>query len=236
MKLNVHEAGSGAKTALLVHGAMSDHGTWHAVEDVLTGRGYKVHSIDMRGHGRSPRGEYSDRALGDDLVENLPAGADLAIGHSMGGRALALAADRLRPKRAVYSDPGFPLGTVPAGAFDAMTRMVKESTAESVRQFNPRWSDADIAAELEGFGRFDVEFFRGMELMDQNWAPGAPPVPSLVQLADPSLCVDPASAGRLSDEGYDVVTVAGAGHCVHRDDFGAFMGSVDAWLAERAGV
>ncbi len=231
MRLHTHEAGTGERTALLVHGAMSDHGTWHAVRDHLTGLGYRVLEVDMRGHGRSPRGGYSVQALGDDLADSLPTGADLAIGHSMGGLALSLAVERLRPARAVYSDPAFAFSQVPTGANTAMRRMVAEATAESVRAANPRWSEADVEAELAGFAAFDPDFFDVVaESASADRMPAAPAVPSLVQLADPSLTVDAEGARLLSERGFTVRVVKGAGHCVHRDDLPGFLASLDGWL------
>ncbi|MEU3463469.1 alpha/beta hydrolase [Streptomyces sp. NPDC006733] len=231
MQLNVHERGNGDKVALLVHGGMSDHRTWHAVEEELILRGYRVIAPDLRGHGRSPRGEYRAELLADDLVENLPTGADLAIGHSLGGLSLALAADRLRPRRAVYSDPGFRVGDLPPEATRFMLDLVESASADSVRTMNPRWSDADVAAELAGFALFDREFFAVTENGTAlGYLPASAVVPSLVQLADPSLCVSPESARELRENGFEIRTVEGAGHCIHRDDFDGFMASLDGWI------
>ena len=231
MKLNVHERGDGDRLALLIHGGMSDHRTWHAVEDDLIARGYRVIAPDLRGHGLSPRGEYRPEALADDLAENLPTGADVAIGHSLGGLSLALAADRLLPARAIYSDPGFRLSNMPPNASAFMLAMVANATEESVRTMNPRWSDADVEAELAGFALFDREFFA---LTEESTALGYLPeravVPSLVQLADPSLVINPAVAQELRDNGFETRTVAGAGHCIHRDDLAGFMASLDGWI------
>ncbi|MFI9102236.1 alpha/beta fold hydrolase [Streptomyces fildesensis] len=231
MKLNVHERGDGDKVALLIHGGMSDYRTWHAVEDDLIARGYRVIAPDLRGHGLSPRGEYRPELLADDLVENLPTGADLAIGHSLGGLSLALAADRLRPARAVYSDPGFRLENMPPNASAFMLAMVANATGDSVRAMNPRWSDADVAAELAGFALFDRDFFalteKGTAL---GYLPASAVVPSLVQLADPSLCISPETAEELLANGFEIRTVKGAGHCIHRDDFDGFMASLDGWI------
>ncbi|MEU6673924.1 alpha/beta hydrolase [Streptomyces sp. NPDC046925] len=236
MKLNIHESGTrdGAaaadKVALLIHGGMSDHRTWHAVEEHLVGLGYRVVAPDLRGHGRSPRGEYRPELLAADLVENLPVGADVAIGHSLGGLSLALAASRLRPKRAVYSDPGFLLRNVPAGAHAGMRHMVASATAESVSAMNPRWSPEDVAAELSGFALFDPEFLSCVERFEQSYLPESAVVPSLVQLADPSLCIDSRGVAQLEERGFEVCRVPRAGHCIHRDDPQAFLKSLDGWI------
>ncbi|MFI6600928.1 alpha/beta fold hydrolase [Nonomuraea sp. NPDC050536] len=230
MKLNVHERGDGPKTALLIHGGMSDHRTWHAVEDALIERGYRVVAPDLRGHGLSPRGEYRAELLGDDLAENLPEGADLAIGHSLGGLSLSLAVERLRPGKAVYSDPGFTLDAVPAEAMAFMKRMVTTSTEDSVKTMNPRWSQADVEAELAGFALFDPTFLDGVSGFDGDYLPRGAVVPSMVQLADPSLTIKPDTADELARRGFEIRTVKGAGHCVHRDDFAGFMASLEGWI------
>ncbi|WP_406286704.1 alpha/beta fold hydrolase [Embleya sp. NBC_00896] len=230
MKLHVHERGAGDKVALLIHGVMSDHGTWHAVEDALVAKGYRVLACDLRGHGLSARGAYSPGLLADDIVENLPADADVAIGHSLGALTLSLAIDRLRPRKAVYCDPAFRLGRIPAGALEGMKAMVATASLDGIRAMNPRWSDADVRAELDGFGRYDIDFLQSVSDFDPTYVPAAPTVPSLVQLADPSFIVDAELAEELRSRGYDVRVVEGTGHCIHRDDFDAFMKSLDGWI------
>ncbi|WP_371493889.1 alpha/beta fold hydrolase [Kitasatospora sp. NBC_00374] len=205
MKLHLHEAGDGDRLALLIHGGMSDHRTWHAVERRLIGLGYRV-------------------------VDSLPAGADLAIGHSLGGLSLALALARLRPRRAVFSDPGFRLGNLPAGALAVMRSMVETASPASIRTANPRWSEADVAAEVAGFARFDLSFLDGVGGFEEDYLPRAPIVPTLVQLADPSLTIGPTTAGLLEQRGFDVTVVPGAGHCIHRDDLPAFFASLAGWV------
>jgi pimeloyl-ACP methyl ester carboxylesterase len=64
-----------------------------------------VIAVDLRGHGASPRGEYSPAAWSDDLVDTLPDRIDIAIAHSLGTIALGGAVDRLNLARAVYVEP-----------------------------------------------------------------------------------------------------------------------------------
>lgn len=231
MGLHVHENGTGPRVALLVHGGMADHRTWHAVEKRLVDRGYRVLAPDLRGHGLSPRGEYRPELLADDLVESLPSGGDVAIGHSLGGLALSLAAARLASRRAVYSDPGFHLADLPAGVVDHMRAMVQNADRESVRQASPRWSEADIDAELAGFALFDITFLDAVaERFDGDYLPAEPVVPSLVQLADPSLIIRADTAGLLRQRGFEITAVPGTGHCIHRVDPEGFMASLKGWL------
>ena len=42
MRLAVHASGDGPRTALLIHGLIDDHGTWHDVIPALVARGYRV--------------------------------------------------------------------------------------------------------------------------------------------------------------------------------------------------
>ncbi|MCP2324541.1 pimeloyl-ACP methyl ester carboxylesterase [Hamadaea flava] len=231
MKLHVHEAGDGDKVAVLLHGAMADHGTWQAVEAELIRRGYRVIAPDLRGHGLSPRGDYAPKSYADDLVENLPTGADIAIGHSLGGLALALAVDRLRPARAVYSDPAFVLPFTPPELRTTLATFADQATAHSVRAMNPRWSDADVAAEIAGFGRFDREIGTALaDLSGRDFTPESAVVPSLVQAAGAGDLIDDGLARRLRDRGFEVRVVAGAGHCIHREDPAGFFASLTGWV------
>jgi pimeloyl-ACP methyl ester carboxylesterase len=232
VKLELHTAGNGERTALLVHGLIADHGTWHAVEAELVSRGYRVLAPDLRGHGRSRRASsYRPDDFADDLAETLPAGADIAIGHSLGGLTLSLAVGRLRPARAVLYDPALALPKLPPEAPSWLAATLTSTTAATIRAQNPRWSDADIAAELASVALFDPAVAQILtDLGGQSFLPDAPVVPTLVQLADPSSVVPPEAAATLRDRGFEVVTVQGAGHCIHRDDLPAFLASLDGWI------
>ncbi|MFJ2773828.1 alpha/beta fold hydrolase [Streptomyces sp. NPDC087300] len=230
MKLHTHEWGTGDRVALLVHGIMSDHRTWRRVGPALAERGYRVIGVDLRGHGESGRGAYGAEIFADDLVETLPAGAELAIGHSLGGMALALAAERLAPARAVYSDPAWALGTE-RSVDPAVFVEFQRATRGMIANFNPRWEEADVDVELATLAAWDADTalaISGANAVDRT--PAAPAVPSLVQVADPSLLVDDALKDELARRGFEVRTVKGAGHTIHRDDFEGFMASLEGWL------
>src|SRR5947209_7919937 len=107
MKLHVREWGRGDRVAVLIHGITSDASSWHRLGPDLAARGYRVLAPDLRGHGLSPRGAYSPEAWTEDVLETVPERPELALGHSLGGLVLAIAADRLRPARAVYEDPAW---------------------------------------------------------------------------------------------------------------------------------
>lgn len=232
MKLNTREWGSGDRTALLVHGIMSDSRSWRRVGPALAGLGYHVIAVDLRGHGASGRGEYSPELFADDLVETAPQGVELAIGHSLGGLTLAGAVDRLRPQRAVYVDPAWRFPAAGEGFDPAMfVDFAATATHDSVAALNPRWEEADIQVELETFAVWDGASALALSaLAGTSVQPDKPVVPSLVMLADPSFLVGPEEAAQLSEHGFEVRTVTGAGHTIQRDDFDGFMTALEGWI------
>lgn len=103
----------------------------------LGGRGYRVVAVDLRGHGLSGRaGSYTAQDHADDLAETLPRGAELALGHSLGGLTLSLAAERLAPRRAVYAEPAWYLGVREKGT--ASTPPISPSSSRSRRVTSSR--------------------------------------------------------------------------------------------------
>ncbi|MFG2893370.1 alpha/beta fold hydrolase [Streptomyces sp. NPDC048248] len=231
MQLHTQEWGAGDRVAVLVHGIMSDHRTWRRVGPALAERGYRVIGVDLRGHGRSPRGDYAPELFADDLVDTLPSGVEVALGHSLGGLALSLAAERLRPRRAVYSDPAWSLGASGQVVDPAVFVSFKSASRAMVRQFNPRWEEADVDIELETVAAWDsgtALALSGTRLEDRT--PARPVVPSLVQIAGEGFLFTEPSADRLTDRGFAVRTVPGAGHTIHRDDFDAFMAGLAGWV------
>ncbi|MFE0101976.1 alpha/beta fold hydrolase [Streptomyces sp. NPDC059009] len=229
MKLHTHTWGSGDRVAVLVHGIMSDHRSWRRVGPALADRGYRVIGVDLRGHGASGRGPYSVESFADDLVETLPVGVELALGHSLGGLALSLAVERLGPRRAVYVDPAWALGQ--AGVDPAVFAEFKSAPRQAIVNFNPRWEDEDVDIELATLAAWDAATSAavgGEHAVDR--IPDAPVVPSLVQVADPSFLVSDALKKDLAGRGFEVRTVTGAGHVIHRDDFAGFMDSLDGWV------
>ena len=232
MKLNTREWGSGDRVALLVHGIMSDHRTWRLVGPALADRGYRVVAVDLRGHGASGRGAYTPELFAQDLVDTLPTGAELAIGHSLGGLTLSLAVDRLQPKRAVFSDPAWKF-VQPEQGFDpaVFVQFAANATRDSIAAMNPRWAEEDIEVELETLALWDPATATSLSgLAEQAVLPPQPVVPSLVQVADPSFLLDAEAQETLREGGFEVRVVKGAGHTIHRDDFDGFMSSLDGWI------
>ncbi|WP_435972862.1 alpha/beta fold hydrolase [Streptomyces sp. Qhu_M48] len=235
MRLHTTTWGSGDRIALLVHGIMADHRTWRRVGPALAERGYRVLAVDLRGHGVSGRAAgpegYRPEDYADDLVETLPAGAELAVGHSLGGLVLAHALERLKPVRAVYSDPAWHLSAGPAGYRAELFVRGKSLTREQIRSFNPGWADEDLDTEMEAVRLWDERSAYGLlEFVGADLWPARATVPSLVTLADPSTLVPPDAARMLEERGFTVRTVARSGHTIHRDDFDGFISALEGWI------
>lgn len=226
MQLKVHEQGAGERIAILIHGFTDDHKTWWRVAPALVDRGYQVIAPDLRGHGHSPLADdYSLSAFAGDLVDSLPRGADVIVGHSLGALALSIAADELAPKKAVYVDPPW---FVEAGSVEELVVDPRAVTREQIAALAPRWIPADIAIDLASSRTMDPKVLdwvpgrvaRGGELL----APRFSAIPSAVIAPE-------AAASFLTDEqaddlvrtGVDVFRVPESGHVIHRDNFEGFL-------------
>ncbi|MFC8594710.1 alpha/beta fold hydrolase [Streptomyces atroolivaceus] len=225
MMLATRVWGSGPRTAVLVHGIMTDSRTWNGVAPAVVDRGYRVIAVDLRGHGASGHGEtYTPAVLAADLLETLPPDPDLAIGHSLGSAALLTALPRLRCGRAIHCDPAW----VSRPRDLAALRAVKHATWQELRAAHPRWHDDDITAEHQALATWDPNSVAA--LVHLPGLPTTPAAPSLVLLADPSERIPPVAAATLRCRGWHTRTVDGAGHTVHRDDPAGFLHGLSGWL------
>lgn len=233
------ESGSSesGRSALLIHGLNSHHRGWEAVADALVTRGYRVIAVDLTGHGNSPRARvYSPQRWANDVVETvrplLPGGLDLLMGHSLGGLVAGLVMPELHPDRVIYVDPAFffPGGIVGA-AVKLGVAIAPRPRRASIARMNPKWSAVDVDIEVESLGLWDRRTLRGLARTRTMTPPHRRLAPSLVMRAEKSYLVPDAVADRLRAAGYDVETIAGAGHTVHRDQPDRFLAILDHWLA-----
>lgn len=138
------DTGGDGQPVVLVHGITESHESLGPVADGLAAAGYRVVTLDLRGHGKSANAErYDLAAMSDDVAAVISAtGVERPhlIGHSLGGvvvsaagallpvrsvvnvdQALQLGAfkEMLTPVEAMLRDPAsFP--TVMAGLFDQL--------------------------------------------------------------------------------------------------------------------
>ncbi|MDO9380367.1 MAG: alpha/beta hydrolase [Nocardioidaceae bacterium] len=228
MDLHVTTVGTGERHVGLVHGLGADGRTWQPLVDrLLATRRCTVTTIDLRGHGQSDRADsYRLADFADDVVTALPAGLDVVVGHSLGGSVLVRAVDRLRPRRAVYLDPGFALGLPSTGVagrlFWAVPRLTMgvAGALQALRGARTRAAyGPDVRALLDqARGRFDsrmaTDVFRDVTFHPVAAAP--PVVPSTIVLSDDSSAVLPDDlAARLAQLGWDVRRLPGVHHDMH---------------------
>jgi len=242
MRLAVHDSGHGDRTAVLIHGMMSDHRAWHRVEADLAADGFRVVTVDLAGHGASPRAKrYSPRRWADDVVETLEGvldrHPDVIVGHSLGALVASLVAERFPPRAAVYADPAFafPRG-IRGVALKTMFTLAPRPSAWTLRRLNPGWDDEDVALELATLRLWDKRTILGFVNTRPLRSPRTLVAPSLVVLAERSLLIGQADAERMRRDGMTVTSIPGAGHTVFRDDHARFMELVREWLARHAPV
>ena len=232
----MRESGTGPRTAVLVHGIMSDSRAWHRVTADLEARGFRVLAVDLAGHGRSPRARrYSPRAWADDVVETLrpllPTPPDLVMGHSLGGLIASLVVDRLAPRAAVYVDPafGFPEGARGI-ALKLLFALSPRPRRAALVRWNPKWDATDVEIELATLADWDKRTILGLADTRSLVPPSRIAVPSLVLLAEKSWLVSAALATRLRLLGMTVRTIPGTGHTVFRDEHRDFIEAIDGWI------
>jgi pimeloyl-[acyl-carrier protein] methyl ester esterase len=111
MNLHIETLGSGPDLAL-IHGWAMHAGVWDGVRTEL-GRHFRLHLVDLPGHGASPDAPFTLAGLAQNLAERLPAQVRLC-GWSLGGQ-LALKMAALSPAQVerlilVGSTPRFTVG------------------------------------------------------------------------------------------------------------------------------
>ncbi|MFH8891747.1 hypothetical protein [Streptomyces sp. NPDC017949] len=142
--------------------------------------------------------------------------------------------DRLKPRRAVYSDPAWHLASAEPGFGPEVLAGFKSADKERIRAMNPLREEADVDVEAATPAVWDEATAPSpAPLLGRDLLPAAPAPPSLVRLADPGFLIPPERTAPLTELGSEVRSVAGAGHTIHRDDFEGFMASLEGWIQAR---
>jgi pimeloyl-ACP methyl ester carboxylesterase len=227
VRLNVRTWGAGERTAVLIHGWSDDSQTWWQVAPAIADLGFTVLAPDLRGHGLSPRGDsYALADFAADVVESVPAEPDLALGHSLGGLVLGLAAPSLRPRRAVFVDP-------PWLRTSGQLALLRDLPA-TPEELPAGWSMQDAAIDLASNERLDPAVARGLaaELTSLGVAPVPSPLVGSTVLVPEHEAVLPVEAhAAVLAAGYDLRTQPGVGHVMHRDDLVGFLALLRPLLA-----
>jgi pimeloyl-ACP methyl ester carboxylesterase len=237
VRLATENHGDGPRRIALVHGLSADGALWRGLtERIVAGGGATVTTVDLRGHGASERSDvYTVEAFADDLVETLPTGLDLVVGHSLGGTVLERAVTRLAPAHALYLDPGFRLKLPTQGLKGrlfwaaAPVTLTVAALAQKLRsRGRPPVGAADALLRDAALSRFDRRMTIGVfrDVAHHPAPVAAPAVPSTIVLSDDSPAVLPdATAERLADLGWQVRRLPGVGHDFWLEDAD---GTVDA--------
>ena len=222
---------------LLVHGLSSTSESWWRVAPAIAEAGFRVTAVDLRGHGDAPRAERYSLV---DYASDLPGDDWFAVvGHSLGGAAAVLAAQRdgftrhlalLDPVLLITRDEW------QATIDDQLSELSLDVRA--LGALKPHWHERDRAAKLAGIRQTDAHVIEHSFTDNERWDVTA----EATALAVPTLLLrgDPAVYTMLADETVDALAaanplvdyrvVADAGHSPHRDRPEETIDEVLGWL------
>lgn len=223
-------AGTGAKTALLLHGLMGSSESWWRVIAVLVDRGYRVLAMDLPGHGLSPRDPQLtvDKAA-SSVIETLESlgvdGPVHAMGHSYGATVLAAAA--IDAEVTVYIDSALSF----AGGDDRaqLTRPYAQDVRRRqdtswLRRSRPFYSARDAEVEARAADRFDPATSASISCGDDVVL--NPMRGSILVHAEPSAWVSGVDKRRFAEQGVSIRGIRSAAHTVWYSHFDEFAASV----------
>lgn len=244
----------GAPVMVLLHGFTGMGEAW--MDAILHWQDrFHIVTPDARGHGRSPRFSVAELAEPDFAVMRRDAiailehvrhatgrPADVLLGHSMGARVAAEAAED-RPDlvaRLVVEDPPWywpdpfrPVARSAKPVASAFTADKIEAEATVLRTLVPQWP-ADIIATSSRSPALTDPGFAGRDVApERDWRDTAArlAVPTLIVAGDHGII----DAERLAlihklNPAIRTVVVPNAGHGVRRDNPAGYFEAIDAFL------
>lgn len=254
-RLVVHDFGGTGAPMLLVHGLAGYAGEWRRSAELLRAD-HHVFALDQRGHGDSERwpGDLSRAAFTADCAEairQIAAGPLMLVGQSMGAiTALLTAAGHPELVRGLVMIEGAPVGPEVFDPDPEAAHTIRESLASWPVPFD----DERTAGEFFASKGFDPDAWTaGLQRRSDGLWPRWKLDPMVACMADlaarnywadweslqcPVLIVmgqhgifAPAvgeeTVARLATA--SLVTIASAGHDVHLDSAGAWVGAMIQW-------
>jgi pimeloyl-ACP methyl ester carboxylesterase len=240
---------------VLVHGLTGNGMNWVRVADALRDR-YDVILPDTRGHGLSdaPESGYTVEERAADiaaLIDALGLDRPVLIGHSMGGQAAAAAA-ALYPDKVcalVLEDPAWfedePQESRERDADEKCAilreqhKMSGAALIEQGRQENPDWHADELGPRADGKLQMREHALRALiTSVRPGWQAFARRIqcPTLLITGDPNryIIVRPERCREVIALNPRIreANIPGAAHCIHRDQFDAYMRAVEAFLIE----
>jgi pimeloyl-ACP methyl ester carboxylesterase len=199
---------------VLLHGMSASSRVFHRLGPALADCGFHVVAPDLPGHGLSePDPDATLESFADEVLASVPARPALAVGHSMGGMVLAVAADRLGAGHAAYLEIGLTTAALHDDPLPRMRAGREHRTAEWLRAERPWFNEDEVVIEAEAARQWDpatsASFVRsaaGRDLTPRETARS-----SLV-VAHPSDYVSAGERDRLSGLGFTVHAIEGARH------------------------
>jgi pimeloyl-ACP methyl ester carboxylesterase len=241
MRLHSEKRGAGPLQIAFLHGISGSGQMYTDLADILIPKlDATAWLVDLTGHGQSRRAApYTREVFAADVVDTLPHGIDMVVGHSLGGMVLFDAVGRLAPKRAVYLDPAWaaPPELEPLLANTANVGQHPDGSALTEAEWAPAvevWGAKNVERARAANPQWDGSMFEDIvRMILDGTLPAEPPVvPSLVILADPTAALDADQSQNLRDLGWAVTTQPGAGHNLHLDDPDATATLNEGWLSE----
>jgi pimeloyl-ACP methyl ester carboxylesterase len=221
------------RSILLLHGVVSSQLTWWRLKLDLEDLGWRVHAVDMLGHGSrhaAGPGELTIDDLARDVLAQIPGPVNVVTGHSLGS-IVALTLVGLAPEyceRVVVEDPPGLGGSLDrrdvADIVEESVRVARADPAGTVvalLEENPMWARRD--AENSVKNRLMLDVVRVARLLRTNrWDLQALvqdcPVPvQLLAATDDSALTDPDRSVLMNCLPADRIAVLESGHTIHRE-------------------
>ena len=223
---------------VLLHGVQSSRLTWWRIAQDLDELGWKVHRLDLLGHGdRAGSGPelLSMEALADDVVAQVPGPVDLLVGHSLGS-VVALTMLQRTPNYCTALIAEDPPGMGPerlGEVIDGMVRVVAQTHADPsaarclALEQNPAWSLVDADNAVQNRLKLDVDRVARLlrtEALDLPSLVVRCPAPVHLLLATrDSALLEPARTAVLDLLPDHQVELIDGGHDLHRDRPGLWL-------------
>jgi pimeloyl-ACP methyl ester carboxylesterase len=251
--IHYYSTGDACQPALiLLHGVMDNGLGWIPVARDLQQR-FALIMPDARGHGQTGGSleHFSYHELAKDvagLIRELHLQPSILWGHSMGALTAAVVAASYPElvRMLLLEDPPF-LDALPTGENDgavlqmlqgilSLKMLTPAERLAAARTYNPLWDDIELDPWITSKLEFNPEVFQHLE-HTFPWRTLLPRIacPLLLVTGDPSAhaIVTPQialEACNLLQQG-EVVQIAGAGHCIHRDKYKESMAAILPFLS-----